>query len=88
MGMDRDVGGDVVKRQHTAAVGATRDDTIHVSGCVKSCAHRGPAALTLVGRNGRYDLIRNGSTTDRPSLSGLGIDQVAALLQSVKGQHP
>jgi precorrin-3B synthase len=70
-----------------AAIGATRDDTLHVSGCGKSCAHRGSAALTLVGRDGRYDLIRNGSAADRPSLTGLSLDQVESLLQSVKGQR-
>jgi len=71
-----------------AAIGVTRDETLHVSGCSKSCAHRGPASLTLVGRVGRYDLIRNGSAADRPSLTGLTVDQIEALLQSVKGQHP
>jgi precorrin-3B synthase len=71
-----------------AAIRPTRDDTLHVSGCSKSCAHRGSASLTLVGRDGRYDLIRNGSATDRPSLTGLSIDQIEALLQSAKGQRP
>ena len=66
----------------------TRDETLHISGCSKSCAHRGSASLTFVGRDGRYDLIRNGTATDRPSLTGLTMDQVEALLQSVKGQHP
>jgi len=70
------------------AIRATRDDTLHVSGCSKSCAHRGCAALTLVGRDGRYDLIRNGTAAGRPSLTGLTMDQVEALLQSVKGQRP
>ena len=70
-----------------AAVG-TRDQTLHVSGCSKSCAHRGAASLTLVGRDGRYDLIRNGSAAGRPSLSGLTIDQIEALLQSAKGPRP
>jgi precorrin-3B synthase len=54
-------------------------ETLHVSGCAKSCAHRGPASLTLVGRDGRYDLIRNGGAADRPSLTGLGIDEIIAL---------
>ena len=71
-----------------AAIRATRDDTLHVSGCSKSCAHRGAASLTLVGRDGRYDLIRNGSAADRPSLTGLSMDQIEALLQSAKGQRP
>jgi precorrin-3B synthase len=71
-----------------AIIGAIHDETLHVSGCGKSCAHRGPASLTLVGRDGRYDLIRNGSATGRPSLTGLSIDQVEALLQSARGQRP
>ena len=70
------------------AIRATRDETLHVSGCSKSCAHRGSASLTLVGRDGRYDLIRNGSAGGRPSLSGLTIDQIEALLQSAKGPRP
>lgn len=45
---------------------------LHVSGCAKGCAHPGPAALTLVGRlGGTFDLIRNGTTTDPPALTGL-----------------
>jgi precorrin-3B synthase len=60
-------------------VGEHAGDTIHVSGCAKSCAHRGPASLTLVGRDGRYDVIRNGMASDRPSLTGLRIDDIAAL---------
>ncbi|MGH6825283.1 precorrin-3B synthase [Methyloceanibacter sp.] len=71
-----------------AAIGVTRDQTLHVSGCGKSCAHRGSASLTLVGRDGRYDLIRNGSAIGRPSLTGLSIDQIEALLLSAKGPRP
>ena len=68
-------------------VGATRGDTLHISGCAKACAHRGPASLTLVGRDGRYDLIRNGSAGDRPSLTGLSIDEVVALLDATREQR-
>lgn len=70
-----------------AIIGAVRDQTLHVSGCSKSCAHRGSASLTLVGRDERYDLIRNGAATDRPSLTGLNMDQIEALLQSAKGER-
>ena len=28
--------------------------TIHVSGCLKGCAHRGAAPVTFIGRDGRY----------------------------------
>ena len=38
------------------------DLTLHVSGCTKSCAHPGSADLTLVGRDGRYDVIVAGGT--------------------------
>jgi precorrin-3B synthase len=71
-----------------AALGAARNETLHVSGCIKSCARRRSASLTLVGREGRYDLIRDGSASDRPSLTGLNLDQVEALLLSAKGQRP
>ena len=40
--------------------------TLHVSGCAKGCAHPRSAALTLVGRDGRYDLIRGGAPWDAP----------------------
>lgn len=33
--------------------------SVHVSGCEKGCARRGAAALTLVARDGRYDMICN-----------------------------
>lgn len=38
--------------------------SLHVSGCAKSCAHPGSADLTLVGRDGRYDVILAGGTGD------------------------
>lgn len=42
--------------------------TVHISGCEKGCARRSSADFTLVAREGRYDLIRNGST----QLAGVG----------------
>ncbi|MBT8409196.1 MAG: cobalamin biosynthesis protein CobG [Alphaproteobacteria bacterium] len=47
------------------------DGTLHVSGCAKGCARRGAAAVTLVGRNGRFDLVRDGSAKDAPQATGL-----------------
>jgi precorrin-3B synthase len=38
--------------------------SLHVSGCAKSCAHPGRADLTLVGRDGCYDVIVDGGTGD------------------------
>lgn len=40
--------------------------TVHVSGCAKGCARSAPADLVLVGEQGRYGVIRNGTTSDRP----------------------
>lgn len=39
---------------------------IHVSGCAKGCARSAPAALTIVGRGGRYDLVRDGRADSPP----------------------
>lgn len=44
--------------------------TVHLSGCSKGCAHPAPAALTLVGRDGRYDIVHNGRADDAPVSTG------------------
>ncbi len=46
---------------------------LHVSGCVKGCAHPRPAKATLVGRNGAFDLVCNGTAWDRPVKRGLSL---------------
>ncbi|MBS0525493.1 MAG: hypothetical protein JSS04_17820 [Proteobacteria bacterium] len=40
------------------------DRTIHVSGCAKGCARSAPADLVLVGKDGRYGVVRNGKARD------------------------
>jgi precorrin-3B synthase len=45
--------------------------TLHLSGCAKGCAHPAPADLTLTATPHGYDLIRNGTAADTPSLTGL-----------------
>ena len=62
-------------------------ETLHVSGCAKSCAHRGPASVTLVGRDGRYDLVRDGTAKDKPALMGLLIEDAVALLAAARGRQ-
>jgi precorrin-3B synthase len=47
-----------------AAAGAPL--TVHISGCAKGCAYPGPAALTIVGIDGKCGLVRNGRAQDRP----------------------
>lgn len=54
---------------------------IHVSGCAKGCAHPYPAAATLVGREGRYDLVRHGRAADAPEAPGLTLEEAARRLQ-------
>lgn len=46
---------------------------VHVSGCAKGCAHLGAMPVTLVGRDGRYDLVRNGRAGDAPVRLGLDL---------------
>jgi precorrin-3B synthase len=74
---------------------ATRDDAaalaaglpsgsgiaVHVSGCTKGCAHPHAAPVTLVGRDGRYDLVRDGPASSPPLLRGLTVAQVAEHLR-------
>lgn len=40
--------------------------SVHVSGCAKGCARSAPADLVLVGEQGRYNVIRSGTTRDVP----------------------
>lgn len=47
------------------------DARLHVTGCLKSCAHAGAAAITLIATGEGFDLVRNGSTRDAPVLRGL-----------------
>jgi precorrin-3B synthase len=37
---------------------------VHVSGCAKGCAKSGPADLVLIGSEGRYGIVRNGTARD------------------------
>jgi precorrin-3B synthase len=43
--------------------------TIHVSGCAKGCAKSGLSDLVLVGADGAYGIVRNGTSLDRPERS-------------------
>jgi precorrin-3B synthase len=59
-----------------------QDTRLHVSGCAKGCAHPGPAALTLVGRDGAFDLVVDGAPWDEPRQRGIDPRDVAALIGS------
>jgi precorrin-3B synthase len=49
--------------------------TLHVSGCAKGCARSAPADLVLVGEEGRFGMVHNGTTRDRPE-RWLGPDEL------------
>ncbi|HET9147517.1 MAG TPA: precorrin-3B synthase [Acetobacteraceae bacterium] len=77
-----------------AATTATRADAerlaalglgegLHLSGCPKGCAHPAPAPATLVGRNGRYDLVLNGRASDTPAHAGLNLAEAALLVREM-----
>lgn len=53
------------------ASGALLPGIVHISGCGKGCAHSGSADVTLIGDNGRYGLVRNGSARMLPEITGL-----------------
>jgi precorrin-3B synthase len=55
--------------------------TVHVSGCEKGCAHPAAAPVTLIARNGRYDLVCNGNASSVPALRDLTLAQVAERLR-------
>ncbi|WP_293799034.1 precorrin-3B synthase [uncultured Bosea sp.] len=60
--------------------------TLHVSGCVKACAHPAAADLTLVGREGRYDVVPGGTTRDKP-VATLDLSALLTRLQPGEDIH-
>jgi precorrin-3B synthase len=54
------------------------DARLHVSGCAKGCAHPDPAPFTLVATADGFDLVRDGSARDAPTLRGLDRDRIRA----------
>lgn len=57
------------------------DALLHVSGCAKGCAHPRRADVTLTGRDGRFDLIRNGAPSGLPAIPALHPDQLPDILR-------
>jgi precorrin-3B synthase len=62
------------------------DTRLHVSGCAKGCAHRGPASITLVATGAGFDLISGGSTRDAPDLRGLSGSRMIADPSVLRGK--
>ena len=65
-----------------ARLGAT-GISLHVSGCEKGCAKPSASPITLVGREGRYDLVRAGRPGDPPLLRALDVDAARAVLATM-----
>jgi precorrin-3B synthase len=66
------------RRLAALAAAAGYDGSIHVSGCAKGCARSAPSELVLVGKAGRYRLVRN-ATTRGPVERIIGTDEFPAL---------
>ena len=54
--------------------------SVHVSGCTKGCARPEPRAITLVGADGRYNLVRHGRADAQPDLLAVSISEITAIL--------
>lgn len=73
----------VETRALAARLAGTVPDDLHVSGCAKGCALPRAAAVTLTGRNGRFDLIRDGAPWDTPTARALHPDQITDLTEAL-----
>lgn len=51
---------------------------LHVSGCAKGCARRGPADLTVIATPGGFDIVRHGNTQAPPAHTGVAPDDLLA----------
>jgi precorrin-3B synthase len=61
--------------------------TLHISGCPKGCAHPGVAETTLTATGTGYDLIRNGTASDTPILTGLTLQAIKDHLKALNASH-
>ncbi len=78
----RDVARDIARdiTQGIARKATDTPRTLHISGCPKGCARAQPADITLVGRYGRFDVVRNGNASDTPSHTSLSPHALRSLI--------
>ncbi|WP_447928694.1 cobalamin biosynthesis protein CobG [Vreelandella sp. EE27] len=62
-------------------------ESVHISGCAKGCARKHPAAVCLVGRDGRFDLITNERADAVPAACGLDEPDVLNTLEKLGALH-
>jgi precorrin-3B synthase len=70
----------VETRSLARALAGRVDGDLHVSGCEKGCARPRAADVTLVGRDGDFDLVHSGKPGDTPTRRGLTPDAILAEL--------
>jgi precorrin-3B synthase len=63
-------------------------EILHISGCAKGCARSRPAPVTLVGRDGFYDLVRDGAPWDRPLAEALSLAEAAERVRGLLVEQP
>jgi precorrin-3B synthase len=68
----------------SASIKAVGGIVLHVSGCAKGCAHAGPAPVTLVGRDGLYDLVLDGRADGIAVARGLSVADISLFLETRK----
>ena len=54
--------------------------SLHISGCEKGCARRSDANITLVGRGGLYDIVRDGCASSAPAVSNVKPEDIGAAI--------
>jgi precorrin-3B synthase len=64
-----------------AAGKLSANEVIHVSGCAKGCAHPGPAAVAVFGRDGGCDVFVDGALSCSVSASALP-DRIAQIVRA------
>jgi len=62
---------EVETRQVARTLATKVTGSLHVSGCAKGCARQLPADVTLIGRDGHFDLVKHGRAGDEPCERGL-----------------
>jgi precorrin-3B synthase len=82
-----DIAARALAPQIAAAVAPYLDGSfkIHISGCIKGCAHPAPAALTVVGTTSGCTLVANGSTRDAPFKIVMTNELPAAVAEIARG---
>jgi precorrin-3B synthase len=79
--------GDTRQLARQLAPHLTAKQSLHISGCAKGCAHPSAAETTLTATAEGYDLIRNGTASNTPSLTGLTPQAILDHLKAANAPH-